>query len=130
MRAILFRRSSYLSIYSLEQDERTDEVRSFLSGINDPVDGGYVRGFIQIVNRIAEGAWPLLPNEQKKCWEQDGFWLCELRKGCWRISCFTESGRLVLGTVFRKSKNKQKKEYNRAVSLFRRFINNPDWEEG
>lgn len=118
-----------MSIYTLEEDELKDEVRSFISDLGNRRTCGYIKGFIQLINQVAEGKWPHLHEELRKCWEQDGIRLCELRKGCWRISCFLESGRLVLGTVFRKSKMKQKKEYNRAAKAFKRFMNNPEWVE-
>ncbi len=132
MRAILFARGKQFRLYSLENKDG-NEVKSFFNRKNEKNCRGYIFGFIDLIRRIADEGTGDLTKQQRKCWRvrrRRGRLICELRKGPWRISYFRmEGNRIILTTVFGKTRSQEDPEYIRAVDLIEQFLTNPCWEE-
>ena len=134
MRAILYAKKGFVSIYTLEDgdgDRSTNMVSELLSSIAPAAakvkkDKRNARGFVQLLNRILDGEWNFLTEDFKKSWPVNGEDFCELIKGDYRLGCFMEQTgsiqRLLLVSWFKKHGDKEKKEYNKAVAQYRRFL--------
>jgi hypothetical protein len=131
--AKLFARSQHIAIYFLERQGDSSEVYDFLNRSTDPKMKGYVKGFIQLLQRILDGDWHRLSEYFKKTWDVDGVKFTELlKKGSpWRIGCVYDasSSKLFLATVFRKHRRMESREYHRAVHIYQDFCSAPIWEE-
>ena len=125
MRAILVLAGRLLEVFALERNGRS-EVVGFLTTQDDPATSSYVRGFLAIIKHMADNGVHQLTPEMRKCWRQDGTQVCELKKGPWRISFFIlGDNRILLTTLFRKTKSQQRQEYARAIRYFNGFRANP-----
>jgi hypothetical protein len=131
MRAILFLEGTLFRLYTLEVGGE-NEVKALLSRANEQSCGAHIRGFIDLIRRLGDYGSNELTNEQFKCWrpKKKKRLFCELRKGPWRIGNFqVDQRRIVLTTVFRKSRRQESEEYDRAVRYISEFLANPVWEE-
>ena len=129
MRAILVRSGRLFDVYALER-HGGNEVLTFLLARDDPATDGSVRGFLAIIEYLSDEGPHRLTREMRKCWKENGTWICELIKNAWRISYFPfNENRILLATVFRKTKDKQKEEYRRAIGYYREFAANPRFIE-
>jgi hypothetical protein len=132
MRAIFFI-GGKVDVYILEEKpEQEPEVKDFIdSNLYNKSNSGYVKGFMRLINLISEKGYIGVNSEQFDCWEEGGGEFCELIRGPFRIGCFRndDKKKLVLATVFRKYKMKEKKQYKRVVNLKNAFNKNPVWEK-
>jgi hypothetical protein len=116
-------------IYSLDQEgTEGDEVWTFVGNAAKPATKSYAKGFAQLLVYIANRGLGGLSKKNRDCWDEDGYWFCELKKMPWRISYFESGRKVLLVTVFRKKGRKAKKEYRRAIRLNETFKANPWWE--
>ena len=129
-RAILFYRGNQLNIYTFEKQNR-NEVKDFLSRINDKKLGGYIRGFIDLIDRLADEGPKVLNNNLYDCWKVRDHLFCELIKGKWRIGCFPiyKEKKIILVSVFRKYGWKESRQYQRTIRYMEDFLINPNWDD-
>lgn len=128
MKAIIRFTGLQFRVYTLDQEGTAgDEVWSFLTdGRSDTVSSA--KGYINLIQHIAHQGLGGLNELIRDCWVEDGETFCELKRNPWRVSFFQFGQRLLLVTVFRKHGMKEKKEYRRAVQLYREFRANQRWK--
>ena len=112
-------------MYLLENGDKC-EVQEFFEA---PANNAPASGFRHMLDVITgEKGFIGLPAGWFDSWDEGGELFTELIKGPWRISCFREGRKLLLATVFRKRRWKEKKEYKRAIALKRRVDVSGCWK--
>lgn len=130
MRAILEIIGEEITIYSLdlEGENGRNEVRDFLDRINEQEVKSAIKGFRQKIMHIADNGTTGLSEKVWKQWKHRSFPLAEIRQGDWRISCFRfPENRLLLATAFKKQRDQEVGEYDRAVGRCRDFTVQQEW---
>jgi hypothetical protein len=128
MKAILRLLGSSFDFYTLDQgNPRGDLAWEFLTAKSTE---GYAKGFLILFRRIAAEGFDGIANELCKCWEVEGVDFCEFKRRPWRLSYFVlHERRILLTHPFRKKRDKQPKEYRKAVKLLRKFQEHEEWKD-
>ena len=135
MRAILRLQGKSLAIYTLERGTDSDEVRAFLDSARDRGADPAVVGFIRLLrDHVADNGLPRSNSSLFDSWKlgkKDGRPFSELKKGDFRIGCyyFPSSRRLLLLTTFRKRRDREPKQYKRAMGYLDQFLCAEVWED-
>ena len=129
LKAIILVRGD-VNIYTLEKNGKKEVTNYIITQSNDPQYGAFVQGLTSIINIIALERGYDVPSEWFKCWKprKKGENFCEIRKGPLRIGCFKYGDKLLLCTLFKKTKQNQKEEYDRAINLKKQFDIESIWE--
>jgi hypothetical protein len=116
-------------VYLMTIDGKSEIQDFFDAGRRDPSLRAQAVGFATLINYVADFGISSLTDKQIKCWRQSGEMLYELRKGRDRISAFFFQRGLLMTTHFRKTRNRETAEYDRAVRMKRRFEADGIWED-
>ncbi len=132
MRAKLFLEGSHKRIYLLVDNKGESEVKDFLDKNRGNKNlSGIVNGFLRYFEIAGEEGTEGFTSEQVGRWKEGNETFYEFKRGNgYRISFFHyENNRLLLVTLFRKKRMKEKKQYRRAINLKRKFDKDPIWED-
>ena len=131
MRAIVFLEGSNTRIYLLVDNKGESEVKDFLDkNRGNKKLSGIVNGFSMYFEIASKEGTGRFTSEQVAHWKEGNDTFYEFRKGKYRISFFHyDSNRILLVTLFRKYRMKEKKQYKHAVNLKRKFDEDPRWED-
>lgn len=135
MEAILLVSGRLLRVYCLVAGGRGD-VGDFLDSSRRPGEAEEktaALGFLDIVDKIANQRGLDLPRGWYDRWTRkrggQRIQVAELKKGSFRITCHRYPQGLLLVSVFRKTRQVQDDEYERAIRLRDRFDADPHWRE-
>jgi hypothetical protein len=126
LKAKLYVKGQKVNIYALESHNECEIMDFFENNRNNKQFN--IPGFIKIIQTIADQGF-IFQTQIFKSWTEQNELISEIKKGDYRISCFKYGNgkKLLLVTCFNKTRDKEKKEYLRAINLKKKFDNNLIW---